>query len=184
MNFKWNWFDQTLKGADTGILSEPPVRLFRMGGGERNRAGGEDAARREMDSREFLAAGQYYKSTKYLSPRKGFFESGARRRRRPQYIFVRTQGSNADNRRSPRTLFIPFRYSTAVFRPLRAADQRESAGSVSIARTPVAYCHPGGSFRVPDTCAAEQGMWRYAGHVDGESCGFPLRRWTPISRRN
>jgi uncharacterized protein len=27
------WFDQVLKGENTGILSEPPVRLFLMGGG-------------------------------------------------------------------------------------------------------------------------------------------------------
>jgi putative CocE/NonD family hydrolase len=35
------WFDQVLKGEDTGILNEPPVRLFVMGGGRgtRNRFG-------------------------------------------------------------------------------------------------------------------------------------------------
>jgi putative CocE/NonD family hydrolase len=33
------WFDQTLKGIDTGILKEPPVRLFRMGGGDGRKDG-------------------------------------------------------------------------------------------------------------------------------------------------
>ena len=35
------WFDETLKGEDTGILDEPPVKIFIMGGGEcsRNKAG-------------------------------------------------------------------------------------------------------------------------------------------------
>jgi predicted acyl esterase len=35
------WFDQTLKGIDTGILDEPPVRIFVMGGGdgEKNKEG-------------------------------------------------------------------------------------------------------------------------------------------------
>jgi len=35
------WFDETLKGVDTGILSEPPVKIFVMGGGDgrRNREG-------------------------------------------------------------------------------------------------------------------------------------------------
>ena len=28
------WFDQTLKGVDTGILDEPPIRIFVMGGGD------------------------------------------------------------------------------------------------------------------------------------------------------
>jgi len=34
-----SWFDQTLKGNNTGILSEPPVRLFRMGGGDGRKDG-------------------------------------------------------------------------------------------------------------------------------------------------
>jgi uncharacterized protein len=35
------WFNQTLKGEDTGILQEKPVRLFIMGGGneQKNAAG-------------------------------------------------------------------------------------------------------------------------------------------------
>ncbi len=35
------WFDETLKGIDTGIRSEPPVKIFVMGGGDgkRNREG-------------------------------------------------------------------------------------------------------------------------------------------------
>ena len=35
------WFDQVLKGKDTGILAEPPVRIFVMGGGSglKNRGG-------------------------------------------------------------------------------------------------------------------------------------------------
>lgn len=35
------WFDQTLKGLDTGILDEPPVKIFVMGGGDgrKNKAG-------------------------------------------------------------------------------------------------------------------------------------------------
>jgi putative CocE/NonD family hydrolase len=35
------WFDETLKGIDTGILSEPPINIFVMGGGDgkRNREG-------------------------------------------------------------------------------------------------------------------------------------------------
>jgi putative CocE/NonD family hydrolase len=33
------WFDQVLKGEDTGILEEPPVRLFIMGGGDGLRTG-------------------------------------------------------------------------------------------------------------------------------------------------
>lgn len=35
------WFDQTLKGIDTGILDEPPVKIFVMGSGDgrRNREG-------------------------------------------------------------------------------------------------------------------------------------------------
>ncbi|HTV55129.1 MAG TPA: CocE/NonD family hydrolase [Terriglobia bacterium] len=32
------WFDQVLKGKDTGVLSEPPVRLFVMGGGPGTRS--------------------------------------------------------------------------------------------------------------------------------------------------
>ena len=28
------WFDQTMKGKDTGILDEPPVKIFVMGGGD------------------------------------------------------------------------------------------------------------------------------------------------------
>ena len=27
------WFDQTLKGVDSGVMSEPPVKIFVMGGG-------------------------------------------------------------------------------------------------------------------------------------------------------
>jgi predicted acyl esterase len=36
-----HWFDQTLKGIDTGVLAEPPIRLFVMGGGngKRNKQG-------------------------------------------------------------------------------------------------------------------------------------------------
>ena len=34
---KLRWFDQVLKGADTGILEEPPVRIFVMGGGSGRR---------------------------------------------------------------------------------------------------------------------------------------------------
>jgi uncharacterized protein len=33
------WFDQVLKGEHTGILEEPPVRLFIMGGGDHMRTG-------------------------------------------------------------------------------------------------------------------------------------------------
>lgn len=33
------WFDQVLKGENTGILQEPPVRLFIMGGGDGKRTG-------------------------------------------------------------------------------------------------------------------------------------------------
>ena len=33
------WFDQVLKGKNTGILEEPPVRLFIMGGGDGARTG-------------------------------------------------------------------------------------------------------------------------------------------------
>src|SRR5207248_5894905 len=45
------WFDQTLKGDDTGILSEPPVRLFRMGGG----AGTKDGAGRLRHGGNWIA---------------------------------------------------------------------------------------------------------------------------------
>lgn len=33
------WFDQTLAGKDTGILAEPPVRIFVMGGGDGRKDG-------------------------------------------------------------------------------------------------------------------------------------------------
>ena len=33
MELQLGWFDQTLKGRDTGILAQPPVRIFVMGGG-------------------------------------------------------------------------------------------------------------------------------------------------------
>jgi uncharacterized protein len=33
------WFDQTLKGIDTGILADPPVRIFVMGGGDGRKDG-------------------------------------------------------------------------------------------------------------------------------------------------
>src|SRR5215207_6279369 len=35
------WFDQTMKGEKTGIVEEPPVKIFVMGGGDgrRNTAG-------------------------------------------------------------------------------------------------------------------------------------------------
>ena len=34
MELQLNWFDQTLRGKDTGVLTEPPVRIFVMGGGD------------------------------------------------------------------------------------------------------------------------------------------------------
>jgi len=33
------WFEQTLQGKDTGILAEPPVRIFVMGGGDGKKSG-------------------------------------------------------------------------------------------------------------------------------------------------
>jgi predicted acyl esterase len=38
------WFDQTLKGENTGILNGPPVKLFVMGGGNGLRLGGAHVA--------------------------------------------------------------------------------------------------------------------------------------------
>ena len=45
------WFDQVLKGQDTGILKEPPVRFFVMGGGDGLRA----ASGRRQDGGEWVA---------------------------------------------------------------------------------------------------------------------------------
>jgi putative CocE/NonD family hydrolase len=39
LELQLRWFDQTLKGLDTGILSDPPVRIFVMGGGDGRRGG-------------------------------------------------------------------------------------------------------------------------------------------------
>ena len=39
LDLQLNWFDQTLKGVDTGIASEPPVRIFVMGGGDGRKDG-------------------------------------------------------------------------------------------------------------------------------------------------
>jgi putative CocE/NonD family hydrolase len=36
-DFRLRWFDQILKGLDTGVLDEPPMSLFVMGGGDGNR---------------------------------------------------------------------------------------------------------------------------------------------------
>src|SRR6185436_450075 len=33
------WFDQTLKGLETGILDEPPITIFVMGGGDGRKNG-------------------------------------------------------------------------------------------------------------------------------------------------
>jgi len=34
LNEEQRWFDQILKGQNTGVLQEPPVRFFVMGGGD------------------------------------------------------------------------------------------------------------------------------------------------------
>ena len=39
LELQLRWFDQTLKGSDTGIYSEPPVRIFVMGGGDGRKDG-------------------------------------------------------------------------------------------------------------------------------------------------
>ena len=31
------WYDQILRGVDTGVLDEPPIRIFVMGGGDGHR---------------------------------------------------------------------------------------------------------------------------------------------------
>ncbi len=45
------WFDQVLKGKTTGILDEPPVRLFVMGGGD----GARNSSGRMEDGGQWLA---------------------------------------------------------------------------------------------------------------------------------
>jgi hypothetical protein len=45
------WFDQVLKGQPTGILQEPPVRFFIMGGGD----GSRDASGRMRNGGEWVA---------------------------------------------------------------------------------------------------------------------------------
>jgi putative CocE/NonD family hydrolase len=39
MTLQLRWFDQTLKGEETGIVNEPPVRIFVMGGGDGRKSG-------------------------------------------------------------------------------------------------------------------------------------------------
>ena len=56
------WFDKTLKGLDTGIIEEPPVKIFVMGGGDsrRNQEGRLNHGGRWRDEYEWpLARSQY-----------------------------------------------------------------------------------------------------------------------------
>ena len=58
------WFDQTLKGVDTGILDEPPVKIFVMGGGDgrRNREGRLNHGGRWRNENEWPLARAVYTS--------------------------------------------------------------------------------------------------------------------------
>lgn len=53
------WFDQVLKGENTGILDEPPVRMFVMGGGDGTRAadGRMEDSGRWLSTRSWPPAG-------------------------------------------------------------------------------------------------------------------------------
>lgn len=66
------WFDQTLKGIDTGILDEPPIKIFVMGGGDgrRNADGRLNHGGRWRYEHEWPIARTIY--TKYYLRRGGF----------------------------------------------------------------------------------------------------------------
>ena len=71
------WFDQTLKGVDTGILSELPVKLFRMGGGD----GRKDASGRMRHGGSWIAESAWplanTQFTKYYLHEKGSLSAAA-----------------------------------------------------------------------------------------------------------
>lgn len=58
------WFDQTLKGIDTGILDEPPIKIFIIGGGDgkRNQEGRLNHGGRWRDENEWPLARTVYKN--------------------------------------------------------------------------------------------------------------------------
>jgi predicted acyl esterase len=83
------WFDQTLKEIDTGILEEPPIRIFIMGGGNgrRNSAGRLNHGGEWRNEYEWPLARTVY--TKYYLQEEGQLSSEPPKKERSStsYIF-------------------------------------------------------------------------------------------------
>ena len=102
------WFDQTLKGLDTGILDEPPITIFVMGGGDgRKNAEGQLNHGGYWRTERGLAAGSRAQDTTYYLHADGSLttEQPAPTPRRASTASTRTTRSRrwaATSRRRPR----------------------------------------------------------------------------------